>query len=151
MTCVICAAGQPAGTIAELESGWLAAATGPVALPGYAAYFTKKHVTEPYELPEPERGVFWHDVSEIAKTLAEVFTPSKMNYEIHGNTIPHLHVHFFPRFRGDPFEGRPIAPSETRYERTAADLGDLMEALHRSPRVRRILGNTDSSDHPQPR
>ncbi|MGB6535125.1 MAG: hypothetical protein WBF58_04100 [Xanthobacteraceae bacterium] len=31
-----------------------------------------------------------------------------MNYEIHGNTIPHLHLHIFPRYRGDPFEGRPI-------------------------------------------
>jgi diadenosine tetraphosphate (Ap4A) HIT family hydrolase len=33
-----------------------------------------------------------------------------MNYEIHGNSIPHLHMHFFPRYRGDHFEGRPIDP-----------------------------------------
>jgi diadenosine tetraphosphate (Ap4A) HIT family hydrolase len=33
-----------------------------------------------------------------------------MNYEIHGNSIPHLHMHFFPRYRGDQFEGQPINP-----------------------------------------
>ena len=36
--------------------------------------------------------------------------PMKMNYEVHGNTAPHLHVHFFPRYRGDQFEGGPINP-----------------------------------------
>jgi diadenosine tetraphosphate (Ap4A) HIT family hydrolase len=34
-----------------------------------------------------------------------------MNYEIHGNTIPHLHVHLFLRYKGDPFEGGPINSS----------------------------------------
>ena len=34
----------------------------------------------------------------------------KLNYEIHGNTIPHLHVHIFPGYVGDPFEGGPIDP-----------------------------------------
>jgi len=33
-----------------------------------------------------------------------------MNYEIHGNSIPHLHVHFFPRYVGDPFENAPVNP-----------------------------------------
>ena len=34
----------------------------------------------------------------------------EVNYEIHGNTVPHLHVHIFPRYIGDPFEGGPINP-----------------------------------------
>ncbi|HEX2081415.1 MAG TPA: hypothetical protein VHG08_27175 [Longimicrobium sp.] len=33
-----------------------------------------------------------------------------MNDEVHGNTTPHLHMHFFPRYPGDPFEGTPINP-----------------------------------------
>ena len=33
-----------------------------------------------------------------------------MNDEIHGNTVPHLHMHVFPRYPGDPFEGAPIDP-----------------------------------------
>jgi len=31
-----------------------------------------------------------------------------VNYEIHGNSIPHLHAHVYPRFRGDRFVGGPI-------------------------------------------
>jgi len=37
----------------------------------------------------------------------------KINYEIHGNSIPHLHMHFFPRYRGDQFEGGSINPKLT--------------------------------------
>jgi diadenosine tetraphosphate (Ap4A) HIT family hydrolase len=33
-----------------------------------------------------------------------------MNYEVHGNTIPHLHMHFFPRYAGDAFENGPVNP-----------------------------------------
>jgi len=40
--------------------------------------------------------------------LQETTGAVKLNYEIHGNEIPHLHVHLFPRYRGDPFEGGPI-------------------------------------------
>jgi hypothetical protein len=32
----------------------------------------------------------------------------KLNYEIHGNSLPHFHMHFFPRYRGDQFEWQPI-------------------------------------------
>jgi diadenosine tetraphosphate (Ap4A) HIT family hydrolase len=44
----------------------------------------------------------------IPFAVARVTEAVKMNYEIHGNTLPHLHMHFFPRRRGDPFEDRAI-------------------------------------------
>jgi diadenosine tetraphosphate (Ap4A) HIT family hydrolase len=31
----------------------------------------------------------------------------KINYEMHGNTAPHLHMHLFPRYLDDPFAGVP--------------------------------------------
>jgi diadenosine tetraphosphate (Ap4A) HIT family hydrolase len=40
----------------------------------------------------------------------------KLNYEIHGNTLPHLHMHFFPRYAGDQFEGRAIEPARVRQQ-----------------------------------
>ncbi|MGH8732345.1 MAG: HIT family protein, partial [Burkholderiales bacterium] len=48
------------------------------------------------------------DVRRVAAALRNVTNCVKLNYEIHGNTIPHLHVHLYPRYRGDPFEGGPI-------------------------------------------
>jgi diadenosine tetraphosphate (Ap4A) HIT family hydrolase len=50
------------------------------------------------------------DIQRVSRALQAVTGAIKMNYEIHGNTIPHLHVHFFPRYEGDPFEGKPIEP-----------------------------------------
>lgn len=32
----------------------------------------------------------------------------KSNYEIHGNSMPHLHAHLFPRYLDDPFPSAPI-------------------------------------------
>jgi diadenosine tetraphosphate (Ap4A) HIT family hydrolase len=34
----------------------------------------------------------------------------KLNYEIDGKPLPHLHIFFFPRYRGDLFECQPINP-----------------------------------------
>lgn len=50
------------------------------------------------------------DARTVSKAVASVTESVKMNYEIHGNSIPHLHMHFFPRYQGDQFEGQPINP-----------------------------------------
>lgn len=52
-----------------------------------------------------------------------------MNYEIHGNTVPHLHLHLFPRFDGDPFVGRPIDAREPQFSRAGEDLARMRQAL----------------------
>lgn len=54
-----------------------------------------------------------------------------MNYEIHGNTIPHLHMHLYPRYAGDPYEGRPIT-EETLFQRTAQDLARIGQSIRES-------------------
>lgn len=41
----------------------------------------------------------------VARGVADVLSPTKMNYEIHGNTIPHLHMHLSPRTAGDVYVG----------------------------------------------
>jgi diadenosine tetraphosphate (Ap4A) HIT family hydrolase len=46
-----------------------------------------------------------------ARALDRVFAPTKMNYQILGNLVPHLHAHLVPRYHGDPAPGRPIDPN----------------------------------------
>lgn len=52
-------------------------------------------------------------VDLVGGAVDAAFGPQKLKYEIHGNTIPHLHLHLCPRNAGDRFEGRPIDRRET--------------------------------------
>lgn len=65
----------------------------------------------------------------VAKILAELFRPVKMNNEIHGNTLPHLHVHLFPRMRDDPFIGGPIDPRKASFARRPHDLDRMRKGF----------------------
>jgi diadenosine tetraphosphate (Ap4A) HIT family hydrolase len=94
---------------------------------------SKRHVVEPFELPAPEQAAFWREAMVAARVLCDLFEPTKMNYEIHGNTIPHLHLHLFPRFAGDPYVGGPIDMRRASFARTPEDLEQLRAALSAAP------------------
>ena len=72
-----------------------------VPLPGYVFVASKKHAVESFDLSVEDQRWFWTDAMLVARGVADVLRPTKMNYEIHGNTIPHLHMHLFPRTAGD--------------------------------------------------
>lgn len=76
--------------------------------PGYTLLFTKQHVTELFHLDASVRAGLMEEVSLIAKTLQAVFQPDKINYELLGNMVPHMHWHLVPRFATDPLWPRPI-------------------------------------------
>lgn len=110
--CPICLRGQPAHVIGELQTAWLTMgdeAPAP-ALPGSCALFHKRHAVHLHDLTSNEGAAFMHDLQIVSRAVFQASGAVKMNYEIHGNTIPHLHVHLFPRYRGDPFESGPIDP-----------------------------------------
>src|SRR2546428_1949281 len=125
--CPICERGQPNEVVAELEGAWV---TVPemTPLPGYVCLVARRHVREPFELPDADRRAFWDAVDLAASALSARLHPDKLNYEIHGNTIPHLHLHLFPRRRGDRFEGKPIDGRDT-VSRTEADRAAIQEAM----------------------
>jgi diadenosine tetraphosphate (Ap4A) HIT family hydrolase len=127
-SCPICLRGTPLDVLAELSATWVTGGTE-APLPGYACVVSKLHVVEPFELTESDAQAFWHDAMLSARVLNQLFTPPKLNYEIHGNTIPHLHLHLFPRFVGDPYVGGPIDSRRARFTRTSADLDRLRETL----------------------
>lgn len=76
--------------------------------PGYAFVFTKEHVTELFHLDRPTREAVMEEVSAVAAALYKLFQPDKINYELLGNMVPHMHWHLVPRFAGDPLWPRPI-------------------------------------------
>jgi diadenosine tetraphosphate (Ap4A) HIT family hydrolase len=130
-TCPICVHGGPLDVIGELRTVWVTAPQD-APLPGYVCVVAKRHTCEPYELPREELLAFWEESMLVARAVAALLGPKKMNYEIHGNTIPHLHLHLYPRFEGDPFEGQPIDGRQCLFRRSTAELEELRRAC--SPR-----------------
>jgi len=107
--CPICRRGEPLEVVAKLESSWATMGeAGPVR--GYVCLVSQTHAVDLHDLPEAAASAFMLDARRVSKAIASVTGAVKMNYEIHGNSIPHLHMHFFPRYRGDQFEGQPINP-----------------------------------------
>ncbi len=76
--------------------------------PGYTLVFSKRHVTELFHLEAVERAAIIEEVNRVARALDQVFQPAKMNYELLGNMVPHMHWHLVPRFKDEPLWPRPI-------------------------------------------
>jgi diadenosine tetraphosphate (Ap4A) HIT family hydrolase len=76
--------------------------------PGYTLLFTRTHVTELFHLDRTVRGGLIEEVSSVAAALHTVFQPDKINYELLGNMVPHIHWHLVPRFSAEPLWPRPI-------------------------------------------
>ena len=126
--CVICRSGAPLDVIAESSACWVSAPeTAP--LPGYVCITSKSHVNEPYDLRPSEQSAFWGDAMRVARAVADLLDPVKMNYEIHGNTVPHLHLHLFPRHIDDPYVGGPIDPKRASFRRSAEAIDGLRSSI----------------------
>jgi diadenosine tetraphosphate (Ap4A) HIT family hydrolase len=109
--CGVCARGVPADALVLLDAAWVGMPEdGPMR--GYCFLMLIDHAVELHDLPPETAAAFMRDAQRVSAAVQRVTGAVKMNYEIHGNTIPHLHTHFFPRYPGDAFEGRPIDPRQ---------------------------------------
>jgi diadenosine tetraphosphate (Ap4A) HIT family hydrolase len=97
-------------------------------------YFRGRHVVEPTELTAGEAQLFWRELLLAGDAIERVFEPVKMNYDILGNSVPHLHVHLVPRYADDPRPQWPFpfpdeAPPPFPDEQVRADAERLRQAL----------------------
>src|SRR3954464_1525833 len=67
-----------------------------------------RHVAEPTELTEDEAATYWRELLEVGRALERHLAPVKLNYDLLGNTLPHLHTHVVPRYADDPRPGWPV-------------------------------------------
>ncbi len=79
-----------------------------VPLKGTCYLITREHFVELFDLDQASLTGFMLEVQTAARALKEVTGAFKINYEIHGNTAPHLHLHLLPRYLDDPFAGKGI-------------------------------------------
>jgi diadenosine tetraphosphate (Ap4A) HIT family hydrolase len=101
--------------------------------PGYVLLVLRRHVTELYDLSVAERAALMEEVSRVAQALARVFRPVKMNYELLGNLVPHIHWHLVPRLATDPGLRGPIWTVEHQpAPLPAAAARERIEAIRRA-------------------
>jgi diadenosine tetraphosphate (Ap4A) HIT family hydrolase len=88
---------------------------------GYCLLIARRHATELSQLEAEERREYLIEMCFLARAIEDCFRPRKMNYELLGNQVPHLHWHLFPRYDHDPDALRPVWLALDRAERDAAE------------------------------
>lgn len=76
--------------------------------PGWTVLVFHRHVTELFQLAPPERVQLIEEVSRVAGVLSEIYHAKKINYELLGNQLPHIHWHVIPRLPDDPAPLEPV-------------------------------------------
>jgi diadenosine tetraphosphate (Ap4A) HIT family hydrolase len=103
--------------------------------PGWTVVVFQRHATELFHLAPTERMQLMEEVNLVAKALAQAYGAKKINYELLGNQLPHIHWHIIPRLANDPAPLEPVwrvpheavllsdpeLPSEIRRIRKAID------------------------------
>src|SRR5262249_25073612 len=84
---------------------------------GYCILVARRHATELSQFTADERHGFFDEMCTLAKAIETCFQPRKLNYELLGNQVPHLHWHLFPRQGDDPELLKPVWLALDRAER----------------------------------
>jgi hypothetical protein len=69
----------------------------------------RRHAREPHELAAIERADFFSDLVRAGEALERAYAADKVNNQILGNLVPHLHAHIRPPFLGDAYPGQPVS------------------------------------------
>ena len=92
--------------------------------PGHTLLLPRRHVGSLFDLTVVERVELGQLLARVRTALQAEFRPDGFNVGVNegaaaGQTVPHLHVHLIPRYRGDrpdPRGGiRWIFPDKARY------------------------------------
>jgi diadenosine tetraphosphate (Ap4A) HIT family hydrolase len=98
---------------------------------GYSVVIWRgRHVAEPTELDADEAADYWSELLRAGRALEQHFEPVKMNYDLLGNSLPHLHTHVMPRYADDPKPGWPFPfPDDDPPPHPEAEFRADLEAL----------------------
>lgn len=92
--------------------------------PGHTLVIPRRHVGSFFELSPDERDALLALLDQARTTLHAEYAPDGYNIGINdgpvaGQTVPHLHVHLIPRYRGDQPDPRGgvrwVFPEKAKY------------------------------------
>lgn len=78
---------------------------------GHTLIIPKKHSSNYFELSFKEQSACWFMLNKAREILQNKFNPDGFNVGINinesgGQTVPHVHIHLIPRYKGDVKEAR---------------------------------------------
>ncbi len=91
---------------------------------GHALIIPKKHCSDYFELSFKEQAACWYMLNKAKEILTKQFNPDGFNIGINineaaGQTVPHVHIHLIPRYKGDVTEPRGgvrgVIPEKQKY------------------------------------
>ena len=91
---------------------------------GHTLILPKRHVESFFDLHAIEKAAILQALDEAKETLDGEFSPAGYNIGINdgrsaGQTVPHVHVHLIPRYKGDTDDPRGgvrwIFPEKAKY------------------------------------
>lgn len=95
----------------------------PVSL-GHTVIIPRRHVATLFEATETEQAALLHMLARAKEKLDALHQPDGYNIGINhgqagGQSVPHLHIHLIPRYRGDKEDPRGgvrwILPDRAKY------------------------------------
>ena len=113
--CPMCAEGRPDESHgnSRIFAGGVADAylvRDDVGQPGYTIVIWRgPHVADPTELSDDDAARYFAEVLVVARALEAHYRPAKLNLEMLGNSVPHLHTHVIPRYVTDDSPGQPAS------------------------------------------
>lgn len=130
--CIFCAIGEhhaPARVIAETEVSMAFFPLHPATL-GHTLVIPKVHVQTLWDLNRRQAAGLWDLVLPLAHAIREALEPQGLNLinssgKVATQSVPHLHLHLVPRWRGDEMGDLWPPPKE----RSVAELDEASEKL----------------------
>ena len=116
---------------------------------GYCVLVSRSHYSELHQLPIAERSAFLAEMVLLSQAIAVTFEPRKMNCELLGNQVPHLHWHLFPRRHDDPDTLKAVWLGFERAEHDETEKQRLQTAaIAPSEITRRLRGTLKEQNAP---
>lgn len=89
----------------------------------------KNHAKELYELQDEDLLHFMEDVNQVARAMKEMYNPAKINYGAYSDTLPHLHIHLCPKYKGENDFGSTFVMNPGKVYLSDKEYADMVNTL----------------------
>ena len=95
----------------------------------------KDHVSEIVDISDEERNQFFADINKVAKAIHKIFSPSKVNYGMYGDTGCHLHMHLVPKYEGGDEWGSTFTMNPDKKYLNGNEYEEMAKILRRELKI----------------